>query len=61
MPKAQCDEVFATTGYSQSVTNLSQVSLASDMVFADGATQETPTVTGSTATGYIASLNVPIG
>ena len=61
MPKAQCDEVFATTEYSQSVTNLSQVSLASDMVFADGATQETPTVTGSTSAGYTASLYVPIG
>jgi hypothetical protein len=43
------------------VTNLSQVSLATDMVFSDGATQETPTVTGSTAAGYTASLNVPIG
>jgi protocatechuate 3,4-dioxygenase beta subunit len=61
MPKAQCDEVFATTGYSQSVTNLSQVSLASDMVFSDGATQETPAVTGSTTAGYSASLYVPIG
>jgi len=61
MPKAQCDEVYATTGYSQSVTNLSQVSLATDMVFSDGATQETPTVTGSTSAGYVATLNVPIG
>jgi protocatechuate 3,4-dioxygenase beta subunit len=61
MPKAQCDEVFATTGYSQSVTNLGQISLATDMVFSDGATQETPTVTGSTADGYVASLYVPIG
>jgi hypothetical protein len=43
------------------VTNLSQVSLVSDMVFSDGATQETPTVTGSTTAGYAASLYVPIG
>jgi protocatechuate 3,4-dioxygenase beta subunit len=61
MPNAQCDEVFATTGYSQSVTNLGQISLATDMVFADGATRETPTVTGSISAGYTASLNVPIG
>ena len=28
-----CDEVYATDGYGQSVTNLQQVSLATDMVF----------------------------
>ena len=37
LPKASCDEVYATTGYEQSVRNLSQVSLASDNVFSDGA------------------------
>jgi protocatechuate 3,4-dioxygenase beta subunit len=61
MPKAQCDEVFATTGYSQSVANLAQTSLATDMVFSDGATLETPTITGSTELGYAAALTVPIG
>ena len=61
LPKAQCDEVFATTGYSQSIANLGQISLATDMVFSDGATLETPTVTGSTSNGYTASLRVPIG
>jgi protocatechuate 3,4-dioxygenase beta subunit len=61
MPEAQCDQVFATTGYSQSVANLAQTSLATDMVFSDGATLEIPAVTGSTSAGYVASLNVAIG
>ena len=33
LPKATCDLVYATTGYEQSITNLAQVSLASDTVF----------------------------
>ena len=53
--------MFATTGYSQSIANLGQISLATDMVFSDGATLETPTVTGSTSNGYTASLSVAIG
>jgi protocatechuate 3,4-dioxygenase beta subunit len=60
MPKDACDVVFATTGYSQSVANLSRVTLASDNVFSDGATLETPTVTGSVSAGYVANLTVGI-
>ncbi len=60
MPKAQCDEVFATAGYENSVSNLSQISLSTDMVFSDGADSETPTVTGSTTDGYVASLTVGV-
>src|SRR5262249_19695352 len=30
LPKSACDQVYATTGYEASVTNLSQTSLASD-------------------------------
>jgi protocatechuate 3,4-dioxygenase beta subunit len=52
--------VYATSGYEQSVTNLSRVSLATDMVFSDGATLETPTVSGSVADGYVVSLNVAV-
>jgi protocatechuate 3,4-dioxygenase beta subunit len=61
MPEADCDDVFATSGYSASVANLAQVSLATDMVFADGATLETPAVTGNVTDGYTATLSVPIG
>jgi protocatechuate 3,4-dioxygenase beta subunit len=60
MPKATCDAVYATTGYSQSVNNLAQVSLATDMVFSDGATLEIPTMTGAVADGYAAALTVAV-
>ncbi|HEY0194610.1 MAG TPA: intradiol ring-cleavage dioxygenase [Kofleriaceae bacterium] len=60
MPKAACDAVYATTGYSQSVNNLSQTSLASDMVFSDGTSLQIPTISGSTSAGYAAALTVAI-
>jgi protocatechuate 3,4-dioxygenase beta subunit len=60
MTKAVCDTVFATSGYSASVSNLSQVSLATDNVFSDGATLETPTITGSVSAGYALALTVGI-
>jgi protocatechuate 3,4-dioxygenase beta subunit len=54
------DTVYATTGYDQSRTNMSQLSLATDMVFSDGADLETPTVSGSVEKGYIVSLPVRV-
>jgi len=54
------DTVYATPGYDQSRTNMSQVSLATDMVFSDGADLETPTVTGSVEQGYVVSLPVRV-
>jgi protocatechuate 3,4-dioxygenase beta subunit len=60
LPKDVCDTVYATSGYSSSASNLSQVSLASDMVFSDGAVLETPSVTGSVAQGYVGSLAVGV-
>lgn len=61
LPKAACDAVFATTGYSASVSNLSQLSLASDNVFSDDqAARQLATVTGSVVAGYTATLTVPI-
>jgi protocatechuate 3,4-dioxygenase beta subunit len=55
-----CDTVYATDGYEQSRTNMTQVSLASDMVFSDGVDLETPTVTGSVADGYVVTLPVRV-
>ena len=52
--------VYATDGYSQSVRNLAQTSLSTDMVFSDGADLETPTVTGDATKGYAASLTVAV-
>jgi protocatechuate 3,4-dioxygenase beta subunit len=60
LPKATCDLVYATPGYEQSITNLSQVSLASDNVFSDGASLELATITGSVTTGLTAALTVAV-
>jgi protocatechuate 3,4-dioxygenase beta subunit len=60
LPKATCDEVYATSGYASSVTNLSQVSLATDNVFRDGSSLELATVSGSVGGGLTAMLTVAI-
>jgi len=60
MPAAQCSTVFASTGYSASVSNFSQTSLSTDNVFSDGATLETPTISGSVSAGYAIALTVGI-
>ncbi|WP_164020795.1 intradiol ring-cleavage dioxygenase [Pyxidicoccus trucidator] len=60
LPKAPCDEVYATTGYSASVSNLRQVSLSSDNVFSDGSDSQLAAVTGNTTDGYVATLTVAI-
>jgi protocatechuate 3,4-dioxygenase beta subunit len=60
LPQATCNTVFATSGYEQSVTNMARTSLASDMVFQDGADQETPSVTGDVTNGFTLALTVPV-
>jgi protocatechuate 3,4-dioxygenase beta subunit len=60
LPDDVCKAVFATTGYSQSVTNHARTSLTSDNVFSDGVTLQTPTVTGSTSAGYVAKMLVAV-
>jgi protocatechuate 3,4-dioxygenase beta subunit len=60
LPEAECDAVFATIGYSASVSNFSRVSLSTDGVFSDGATLETPTISGSVSAGYAIALNVGV-
>ncbi len=52
--------VYATEGYEDSVTNLAQLSLASDNVFSDGYSLQLATVTGSVEDGYTVRLNVPV-
>lgn len=59
LPKAACDAAYAVSGYESSITNLSRVSLASDMVFSDGSALELATVSGSIA-GFTSSLTVAI-
>lgn len=60
LPKATCDLVYATTGYAQSITNLSQISLATDNVFSDGSTLELATMSGSVTDGLTATLTVAV-
>jgi protocatechuate 3,4-dioxygenase beta subunit len=60
LPKAACDLVYATSGYEQSVTNLSRVSLATDGIFSDGYALELATSTGSVAGGFMATLTVAV-
>ena len=60
LPDAICKTVYATDGYSQSVTNLSRSSLTTDNVFRDGWTTQLATVTGSVDAGYVANLTVPV-
>ena len=60
LPKATCDEVYATSGYEQSVTNLSRVSLATDGIFSNGASLELATITGSVPGGLAATLTVAV-
>jgi protocatechuate 3,4-dioxygenase beta subunit len=55
-----CETVYATSGYEASVTNLAQVSLATDNVFSDGAELETPTIAGDVASGYVVSMDVGV-
>lgn len=61
LPKETCDAVYATTGYEQSVTNLAQVSLATDNVFSDdGGKSQLATVTGNVTDGFVVSLEVGV-
>jgi protocatechuate 3,4-dioxygenase beta subunit len=61
LPKEICDTVYATDGYSQSVANMSRVSLASDGVFGDdGGAHQLGTMSGSVAGGLTVELAVPV-
>lgn len=61
LPKDACDTVYATDGYAQSVTNMTQVSLERDGVFGDdGGVHELGTVTGSVTDGMTVALTVPV-
>lgn len=60
LPEEHCAEVYATTGYESSVANFAKITLATDNVFSDGATSETPTLTGNVNDGYEASLTVGV-
>jgi protocatechuate 3,4-dioxygenase beta subunit len=60
LPEAICKTVYATTGYSASVTNLSHITLASDNIFGDGDSLQVASVTGDVTNGFTAQLTVGI-
>jgi protocatechuate 3,4-dioxygenase beta subunit len=60
-PVADCSTIYSTaSGYSASVSNLNQMSFATDNVFSDGVTLQMATLSGSVAAGYTAALTVGI-
>ena len=59
-PVATCSEVYASSGYEASVSNLARISFASDNVFSDGTSLQIATISGSVSAGYTASLDVAI-
>jgi hypothetical protein len=60
LPKQACDLVYATSGYEQSVQNLSQTSLDTDMVFSDGYASQLATTSGTVDSGLAVRLNVGV-
>jgi protocatechuate 3,4-dioxygenase beta subunit len=61
LPGDTCAKVYAQSGYEQSVSNLSQVSLDSDNVFGDdGGKSQLATVTGDVTSGLGVSLTVGV-
>lgn len=60
LPEDVCDTVYATSGYEQSSSNMQRVSLSSDMVFSDGVSLQTPSMTGNAQSGYVSSLVVGV-
>lgn len=61
LTKAACDDVYATSGYEDSVAAMKRTTLQNDVVFReDGGIYQLATMTGSAATGYTAGLNVTV-
>lgn len=60
LPQAICDATYAEAGYAASVANLRAISLATDNVFSDGASQQVASVTGGVSTGFDAALAVTV-
>jgi protocatechuate 3,4-dioxygenase beta subunit len=60
LPETADDAVYATDGYEQSVSNMSRVSLATDMVFRDGVAAQTPAVSGDASSGVTITMDVVV-
>ncbi|PWK87882.1 dioxygenase-like protein [Lentzea atacamensis] len=60
LPETTCKEVYGTTGYTQSVRNMSRTTLKQDMVFRDGVDHQMATMSGNAQSGYTASLTFAV-
>jgi protocatechuate 3,4-dioxygenase beta subunit len=60
MPPDECDKVYKTTPYAASAKVYPSVSLATDMVFADGYALQMPKFTGNPRAGYHAAITISI-
>jgi protocatechuate 3,4-dioxygenase beta subunit len=61
LPEDICNEVYATAGYEQSVSNMGGVSLTRDNVFGeDGGDHQIGVMSGSVASGLTVDLAVPV-
>jgi protocatechuate 3,4-dioxygenase beta subunit len=60
LPKDACDAVYATEGYEQSVQNLAQTSLDTDMVFSDGYASQLASTSGGVDSRIHVKLNVGV-
>ena len=61
LPAEVCREVYAESGYADSVANLDRVSLADDGVFGDdGGASQLATVTGDVSSGFTVALTVGV-
>ena len=61
LPEAICNQVYATSGYEQSIQNMHGVSLSGDNVFGDdGGIHELGAISGSIANGLSVDLAVPV-
>jgi protocatechuate 3,4-dioxygenase beta subunit len=61
LPEDICNQVYATSGYEQSVQTLAGVSLARDNVFGDdGGVHELGAISGAIASGLAVDLSVPV-
>ncbi|SDD43532.1 Dioxygenase [Sphingomonas sp. YR710] len=64
MPRDICSAVYSSGGYTQSASNLSAITTATDNVFGDNTSAQiaaqTPAMTGNTTAGYTATVTVGV-
>lgn len=60
-PRDVCEDIYNTTsGYSNSVNNLSSISFATDNIFSDGYSLELVSMSGGANSGYVATISVGV-